>query len=53
LAASSRLMTLFPARTGETVASLLMTAAIAIVFIVPVVLLGIAIAREAHIVSTL
>ena len=45
-----RLMTMFPARAGETVASLLMTAAIAIVFIVPVVLLGIAIAREAHIV---
>jgi predicted PurR-regulated permease PerM len=45
-----RLLTVFPARIGETVASLLLTAAIAIVFIVPVVLLGIAIAREAHIV---
>jgi predicted PurR-regulated permease PerM len=46
----SRLLHLLPGRSDHVFAPLLITAAIAIVIIAPLVLLGIAVARESHVV---
>jgi predicted PurR-regulated permease PerM len=43
-----RLLRLFPAKTGRVVAPLLLTLAVGVVFVAPIVLLGIAIAHETH-----
>ncbi|HWD58491.1 MAG TPA: AI-2E family transporter [Stellaceae bacterium] len=43
-----RLLLVFPGRAGRVVAPLLLTATVGIVFVTPLVLLGIAIARETH-----
>lgn len=45
-----RLLRALPPRTGPLLAPLLLTGAIAVVFIVPAALLGVAVAREAHVV---
>ena len=44
-----RLLRFFPERSGRVVAPLLLTAIVGIVFVTPLVLLGIAIAHESHI----
>jgi predicted PurR-regulated permease PerM len=43
-----RLLRLFPVKTGRVVAPLLLTFAVGVVFVAPIVLLGIAIAHETH-----
>jgi predicted PurR-regulated permease PerM len=43
-----RLLLLFPGKSGRVAVPLLLTFAVGIVFITPIVLLGIAIARESH-----
>jgi len=45
-----RLLLLVPQRAGRVVAPALLTGAIGLIFIVPVILLGVAVARESHIV---